>query len=180
MPPSSVKTIRDVIFWQYAKIIAESAGIGKKDYGFIQAKYQQLKKNEIEWSSSVREWLREHEKENECIYCGKKDNLTTEHILPRDRNGPETVDNVIRVCKSCNSKKGDKRLYEYYTEKNRDKVPRIAEGKYLKLLYKLHEEQGTLDDHYDCTICDLKSKCKEEGHENKLTVYCIEGCFKKL
>jgi len=27
MPPRAVKTIRDLIFWQYAKIIAESAGL---------------------------------------------------------------------------------------------------------------------------------------------------------
>jgi hypothetical protein len=38
LPPSAVKTVKDLIFWQYAKIIADSAGIGKKDYGFVMAK----------------------------------------------------------------------------------------------------------------------------------------------
>jgi hypothetical protein len=35
MPPAAVKTVKDLIYWQYAKIIADSAGIGKKDYGFL-------------------------------------------------------------------------------------------------------------------------------------------------
>jgi len=32
LPPRAVKTIQDLIFWQYAKIISESAGYGKKGY----------------------------------------------------------------------------------------------------------------------------------------------------
>jgi hypothetical protein len=28
LPPSAVKSVRDLIFWQYAKIISESAGAG--------------------------------------------------------------------------------------------------------------------------------------------------------
>ncbi|MDH5782580.1 MAG: HNH endonuclease [Candidatus Bathyarchaeota archaeon] len=47
-----------------------------------------------------------------CIYCGKKRDLTVEHILPRSRGGPDIADNVVFVCARCNSSKGDKRLYE--------------------------------------------------------------------
>ena len=35
MPPKAVRTLRDLLFWQYAKIISESAGFGKSNYGFI-------------------------------------------------------------------------------------------------------------------------------------------------
>jgi hypothetical protein len=31
MPPAIVRTIQDLIYWKYAKIIADSADIGKKD-----------------------------------------------------------------------------------------------------------------------------------------------------
>ncbi len=34
LPPKAVKTIEDLIFWQYAKTISESAGYGKKQFGF--------------------------------------------------------------------------------------------------------------------------------------------------
>jgi len=179
MPPRNVKTIKQIIFWQYAKIISNSAGMGKENYGMIMSTYKKLCSGEIHWSTSVREWLLEQESDKECIYCGKKEDLTTDHIFPRIYGGEDTPDNVVRVCKSCNSSKGCKGFYEWKGLENKDNQNRIAEGKYLKYLYKIHEKNGSLD----CTIedlcdkCKLKSKCIEEGHEYKTTVYCLEGCL---
>lgn len=185
MPPAVVRTIRDEIFWQYAKLISKSAGYGNTQRAFQMNRFLDLRDGKIVWSTTVREWLRELEKSNECIYCGSTKGLSTEHILPRNCGGPDIPDNVIRSCKSCNSSKQDKRLYEWIREKNKDKVPRIAEGKYLKLLYRLHEERGTLLIDKDelttalCPHCDLPGLCKEEDHVGKLSVYCLEGIFKR-
>jgi hypothetical protein len=185
MPPGAVRTVRDVIFWQYAKIISESADFGKVNYGFIMSKFKELQSGKIKWSSTVREWVKEHEKPNECIYCGSKKGLTVEHILPRCCKGPDSPDNVIMVCKRCNSSKGGKRLYEWVGSDRKDDISRIAEGKYLKLLYELHEKNGTLETSKDrlgeilCPECDLRTSCIREGHEGKLTVYCLEGIFSK-
>jgi len=179
MPPSAVKTIKDLIFWQYAILISKSAGFGLKARAFQMKKFKQLQSGEIVWSTNVREWIKEHEKPNECIYCGSQEKLTTEHILPRSRGGPDSTDNVIRVCSSCNSSKGPKRLYEWFTRAKKDSIPRIAQGKYLKLLYTLHEQNGTLDRDILCDSCDMEKICISEGIENKLTVYCLEGCFLK-
>ncbi len=179
MPPPAVKSIRDLIFWQYAKIIAESSGTGKTNYGFVMDRFKKLSSGEISWSTSIREYMKEREKPNECIYCGARESLTLDHILPRSRNGPESVDNAVWVCKHCNSSKGDRRLYEWYTLDGRDGLPRIAEGKYLKLLYSLHEQMGTLgvsDVSKLCPRCDLGPKCPIKA---KLSVYCLEGLFTK-
>lgn len=183
MPPAAVKSIRDLIFWQYAKLIAKSAGIDER--AFQMSRFTSLRDGRIQWSSTIREWLREHEKPDECIYCGSRGDLTTEHILPRSRGGPDHPDNAIRVCITCNMKKGNKRLYEWMGLGHKDQVPRIAEGKYLKLLYELHEERGTLQiDKKDltgnlCPACDMGDSCKDEGTVGKLTVYCLEGCFRE-
>lgn len=142
-------------------------------------RFKKLISGEINWSTSIREYVKEREKKDVCIYCGKKKELTLEHILPRSRGGPDTTDNAVFVCKSCNSSKGDNRLYEWLGLENRYKVPRIAEGKYLKLLYSLHEKSRTLkvsDVSELCPQCDLQSKCPEK---QKLTVYCLEGICTK-
>jgi len=34
MPPAAVRTMNDLMYWQYAKIIAESAGMGKRKWPF--------------------------------------------------------------------------------------------------------------------------------------------------
>jgi hypothetical protein len=182
MPPKAVKSVKDIIYYQYAKIISGSAGFGKTNYGFIMSTWKKLKSGDMQWSTTVREWLREHENQNICIYCGSEKELTTEHILPRSRGGEDIPDNVVRVCKSCNSAKGSKRLYEWKGLDNKDKHHRIAEGKYLKYLFNLHVRKGTLelDKVTDlCKDCDMHKLCERDNSVKKLSVYCLEGCFVK-
>ena len=145
MPPAAVKTVRDqVSSGSTAKIISESAGEGKSNYGFIMDRFKKLQSGTIQWSSSIREYVKEHENPGTCVYCGSNGSLTLEHMLPRSRGGPDIPDNAVWVCAECNSRKGSKRLYEWYGLENRNTLPRIAEGKYLELLYSLHESKGTL------------------------------------
>jgi hypothetical protein len=70
MPPPAVKTVKDLLFWQYAKIIAESAHFGKSNYGFIMSKFKELQTGKIQWSTSIREYIKEHEITHQCIFCG--------------------------------------------------------------------------------------------------------------
>jgi len=75
MPPPAVKTVRDQIFWQYAKIIADSAGVGSGIFAFVMNRFKKLQGGEIEWAGSIREYVKERELPKACIYCGKKRNL---------------------------------------------------------------------------------------------------------
>jgi len=191
VPPSVVKNIRDLIFWQYAKIIAESAGFGKKNYAFVMTKFKQLKEGDIFWNE-IREYVKEREQKDECIFCGAKTNLTIDHMMPRCFDGPDDEKNVIWVCKECNSLKGGKRLYEFWTVKKglkgaKYEVPRIAEGKYLKLVYEVLNKNSFLDADTAkirvqiCPQCDLKKHCLREKSEGELSPLCLDGiltlCF---
>jgi hypothetical protein len=192
MPPPVVKTIKDLIFWQYSKIISESAGFGKRNWGFVMKKFKQLQEGEIFWNE-IREYVKEKEKKDECIFCGKKTNLTIDHLLPRCFNGPNDEKNVIFVCKECNSSKGSRRLYEFWTLKKglegaKYEVPRIAEGKYLKFIYEVLKNKGLLDltmneiKKHVCPKCDVKNLCLKEKSVGKLSPLCLDGiltlCFK--
>jgi len=175
MPPPAVKTIRDIIFWQYAKLMAKSSG-HEKDYGFIMSHFKKLQTGKISWSGSLREYVRDLERDKVCIYCGSTKDLCVDHLIPRSRGGPDIGDNAILACKSCNASKGDKGVFEWYGLGHRNELPRVVEGKYLKLLYVLHEKKGTLNKgistlHELCKICHLGHLCKE----TKFTAYCLEG-----
>ncbi len=181
MPPSAVKTLRDLIFWQYAKIISQSADFGKTNYRFIMNRFKKLQSGEMRWSSSIREWIREKENPEQCIYCGAREKLTVDHMIPLSRGGPDYPDNAVMVCGHCNSSKGDKRLYEFFGLKMRNKIPRIAEGKYLKLIYDELEMRDLLDMNREnisnlCEVCDLDPKCPVP---EDLSVFCLEGVFTK-
>lgn len=46
---------------------------------------------------------------HECGYCGKKSGLLTiDHIIPRERGGPDTWENLITACSSCNRGKSNR------------------------------------------------------------------------
>ncbi|WP_043234116.1 HNH endonuclease [Bosea sp. LC85] len=43
-----------------------------------------------------------------CQYCGTRDELTFDHVVPRSKGGLTTWDNVVAACSPCNLRKGDK------------------------------------------------------------------------
>lgn len=43
-----------------------------------------------------------------CGYCGSKQSLTIDHIIPRSRGGGDTWENLVTSCSRCNTKKGNK------------------------------------------------------------------------
>ena len=144
MPPSAVKTIRDLIFYQYAKIIAVSAGIS--GHGFIMSRMRMLASGEIRMSAILRELKMQMSCDKKCCeYCDSMENLSWDHLIPRSKNGPDIAENHVLACKSCNSSKGAKGIYEWYGLDRKDLVPRLVAGKYLKLLYEIHDSRGTLD-----------------------------------
>jgi hypothetical protein len=172
-----VKTVRDLLYWQYAKLIARSAGYDK-NYGFIMERFKKLQSGEVNWSGSIREYIKEQEVAGRCIYCGSTAGLSVDHLIPRARGGLESGDNAVTACKACNSSRGDKGIYEWYRLEGRDDVPRIVEGKYLKELFALHEKIGTLG----VDRKGLERLCKDcrPGYlceETALTVYCLESVF---
>ena len=50
--------------------------------------------------------------DNECQYCGSKENLTIDHVIPRSKGGQNTWDNLVTCCVTCNLKKANKSLKE--------------------------------------------------------------------
>lgn len=166
MPDKSVQTIRDLIFYQYAKIIAKSAyqtgdnaTAKKKYYGFIKNTFRKLQSGELSWSDILREDIQFAQAEKRCAYCGTTEKLTQEHIIPKsihinDRcpqcDKIQAIHNMVFACKTCNRRKHTKGLYTFFhelypAEKMSDIVPPLLEKKYLKLMYCCHQCAGTLE-----------------------------------
>lgn len=76
MPPKYIKTVRQLIYWEYANLIARAAGF-EGNFGFIASRYKKLVSGEMKWSFSVRDHQKELEREHAaCVYCGATTNLT--------------------------------------------------------------------------------------------------------
>lgn len=66
---------------------------------------------------------------NECAYCGSKEFLQEEHIIPVARGGEYTKDNIIPACVRCNSSKWSHHIDVWYPKQtffNQDKLDKIT------------------------------------------------------
>jgi 5-methylcytosine-specific restriction endonuclease McrA len=47
-----------------------------------------------------------------CQYCGAREDLTFDHVIPRSKGGLTTWENVVAACSPCNLRKADKLPHE--------------------------------------------------------------------
>jgi hypothetical protein len=67
-------------------------------------KFMQLRQGEIFWNE-IREYVKEKENADECIFCGASAHLTLEHLLPRSRNEPDVEKSLSGIAKAATAQK---------------------------------------------------------------------------
>lgn len=147
MPPKYVKTVSDVINFYYARLVIARAAGKMDEWGFITYQFKRLKNKEIEWSDLDGEIRLQMRASNECVYCGNEASAL-DHVIPRKFGAPEGIHNAVKVCKHCNSSKGDKDLVDWWINdlgKKVEELPRIPIGIYLKLSHGWHKINHSLD-----------------------------------
>jgi len=151
------RDVQDALLYEYAKLIADAAIYARPDrapvprkgsgyWSFVMASFKRLKNGEISPSTILRENKLLVKESCECAYCGAVGKLEWEHLIPRARGGPDTIDNLVLSCSSCNSSKGALNPIEWYERqgKERREIPRIVIGKLVKLVLEEHKRRGTL------------------------------------
>jgi len=46
--------------------------------------------------------------QHSCQYCGVRDRLTIDHVMPRSRGGRDAWENLVAACVPCNNRKGNR------------------------------------------------------------------------
>jgi hypothetical protein len=62
-----------------------------------------------EWRPHIPDGIRSAVMERDgyqCLECGATDDLTLDHIYPWSLGGPDTLENLRVLCRSCNCRKG--------------------------------------------------------------------------
>ena len=77
-----------------------------------------------------------------CQYCGSKSkSITIDHIIPKDKGGKDSWDNLVAACKKCNIYKGNYLLHEI----NMKLLKKPARPSYLLHLQKYKGKHSTWD-----------------------------------
>jgi len=153
MPSRAVpRTVGDYIFYYYAKlVIAPSAG-ESYNYRFIIDRYKRLKNGEIHMSDYDREIQKLAQQPGLCVFCGKKCKTVLTEVVPRQLGGPIGIHNLVHSCPDCCTSKGQKDILAWWCDelgRNKDELPRIPAGLFLKIAYEQHTVAFTLNSYCD-------------------------------
>lgn len=150
-------SVFETLMYEYAKLIADravderdsvapAARVGSGYWSFVSRTFKKLSQGEIAASAILRENKLLVSLGQECAYCEATGRLQWEHIVPLSRGGPDTIDNLVLSCATCNRDKGTRNPVEWYFEQGLDRknVPRIVMGKLVKLALEEHLRRGSL------------------------------------
>lgn len=147
----------EYLFWSYANLqmLCAALNMGKGNYDrscyMIRSKaFKAYKEGRWNIHDLLEFNVTKIKENNYCWYCGKEiepSKLTKDHVFPRSKGGANDMDNIIMVCKTCNSSKGNMDLFERYCEVRKEWPPLNILIHYLKNIYLYSIENGLMDKH---------------------------------
>ena len=149
------QTFADLLYASYSGLqtlgFAFAKGKRRYDrecYAFRESVIKRLKAGEMKISDLYQNIIRQLTSPHDaCWYCGRSVSdcgpLTADHIFPRMKGGENVSDNLIMVCRSCNSSKGAKDLLAWYRERGEFPPMRVL-AHYLKLVNQYALDSGLL------------------------------------
>ena len=79
-----------------------------------------------------------------CCYCGGRERLSVDHLIPTKRGGANAGDNLVRACRSCNSSKCARDALEWLAERKQF-PPLLLLRRYLKLAIEMSNERNIMN-----------------------------------
>ncbi len=79
-----------------------------------------------------------------CCYCGSRDYLSVDHLIPTKRGGANTGDNLVWACRSCNSSKCARDALEWLVERGQF-PPILLLRRYLKLAIEMSRDMNLMN-----------------------------------
>jgi 5-methylcytosine-specific restriction endonuclease McrA len=145
------KTIKELLHWSYANLAMAHAAVKKNNEKYERTHFiirSRLYKGLNENTMTIGQ-LAEDEKlklflPQACCYCGSKELLAADHLIPIKRGGENKGENLIWACRTCNSSKGAKDMLEWLNEKGQF-PPLLLLRRYLKLAIELCQEKGIME-----------------------------------
>lgn len=148
MATPTPETVREQISWSYANLARAHSALedGVKKYQRIHhlirnRTYHGLLSGKISMRSLYDDERLKMTEPQACYYCGAKDNLAVDHLIPKIRGGPDDADNLIWACRSCNSSKQGRDMLVWATSKGF--FPSILLlRRYIKIVARYCDQKG--------------------------------------
>lgn len=136
----TIRTVKEHIAWSYANLAAAHSAVsaGDKRYGRLNYMIRaRLNKGLVSGAMNMRSLFDDekikYQYPDSCCYCGSTEKLQMDHLIPKSKGGPDTGDNIVWSCRSCNISKRDSDVIRWMQSKER-LPPILLLRRYLKLI----------------------------------------------
>jgi len=153
-----VRTIAEAVVERSAE---EGAGRRRLYWGYVQKRWKEAIATNADPASILRQNLQLVERAGSCAYCGGQTQLQWDHIVPRSRRGPDTIDNLVRACQPCNGSKSDTPV-TFWAATNGIELPRMVLMKYFKTLWLKAAQRDELERSLDTLEAHASSRARLE------------------
>lgn len=145
-----ITTVGELLYWSYANLAMAHAAVSAKapKYGpthyMIRAKlYAGLKNQTMNIGPLVDDERLKMILPQACCYCGSREQLSIDHLIPTKRGGENTGENIVWACRSCNSSKCARDALKWLATKH-EFPPLLLLRRYLKLAVEISRERNLL------------------------------------
>jgi len=146
-----ITTVGELLHWSYANLaMAHSAiTVNAEKYGHTQFMirsrlYAGLNKETMSIGALADDERLKMVLPQACCYCGSRENLSVDHLIPTKRGGANTGDNLVWACRSCNSSKCARDALEWLAERNQFPTVLLLR-RYLKLAIEMARESNLMN-----------------------------------
>ena len=146
-----IVTVRDLLFWSYANLamahsaITSNAEKYSRIHFMVRSRlYNGLRKDSMQIGPLADDERLKMILPQSCCYCGSKESLAADHLIPRKKGGGHTGDNLVWACRTCNSSKCATDALEWLAGRQQF-PPLLLLRRYLKLAIELSREKGIMD-----------------------------------
>lgn len=109
-----------------------------------------------------------------CVYCGSKEDLCIDHLVPLIKGGDNEIDNLVISCKRCNSGKAGRLLeetrYDFHNKKTENQYVSVKAR--LNITQNVTQRHGTdIDIDIDKEVINKNARARE-GYVEILDYFC--------
>jgi len=145
-----IVTLGELLYWLYANLAmahaAVSSGSATYEQGHFMIRsrlYNGLRKGTMHIGPLADDERLKMVLPQACCYCGSRESLAVDHLIPRKKGGADTGDNLVWSCRSCNSSKCAIDALEWLAKRDQF-PPLLLLRRYLKLAIEYSLEQGIM------------------------------------
>lgn len=181
-----INSVKELIYWSYANLAMAHFAITRQETRYSRMSFiirGRLFKGLMSGTMNIATLLDDEKIKVQysevCAYCGKSTtDISIDHIIPQIRKGSHSADNLIRVCRKCNSSKGGRDLMAWHIQ-NGNFPSILILRRYLKLVYQYCCVNDILDLTLDEALnndlpFDIKNIPIEYPSPDKLVLYKSE------